>query len=208
MFFLILTQTLILSLRKGGGALGTLGFYVLVFTLFTFAMGQEGIHRYALPVMCVALLLANVVSLPLLYERDFEDGMLEQYLLAPMALELLVLAKLIGQWMVQLLPIVLMLPLLGIMANVTLQTNSENCLRLFLISPSLIAVGSLTAALTLGSKRGGVLPALISLPLTIPLVIFGCNVAGEGAMLMLAAFALASVPLACWLSAAILRMVD
>ena len=207
MFFLILTQTLTLSLRKGGGALGTLGFYILVFTLFAFAMGPEGISEFALPVMCVALLLAHTLSLPLLYERDFEDGTLEQYLLAPMALELLVLAKCIGQWMVQLLPILLMLPLLGIMANVSAQTNIENCMRLLLISPSLIAIGSLTAALTLGSKRGGILPALISLPLTIPLVIFGCS-SGTGAMLMLTAFALGSVPLSCWLSAAILRMAD
>ncbi len=208
MFKAVLNQTLSLAFRKGGGAMGALAFYVIVFTLFTFALGPEGMLRDALAVMCVALLLSSVIAVPHIFERDYEDGMLEQYLLQPIMLEVIIGAKLLGMWVVQLLPILLIAPLLCLMAGLDVAESSELLWRLFLLSPSMAAIATLTAALTIGSKRGGVLPALISLPLSIPLIIFAAGVHGNGAMLLLAAFAFASVPLTCFVSAALIRVVD
>jgi heme exporter protein B len=118
-----------------------------------------------------------------------------------------VLAKLIGQWLVQLLPILLTLPLLALMAGLSEGETYEVITRLLFLSPSISAIGVLTAAFTLGSKRGGLLPALISLPLLMPLVIFASSVGSGGTLALLAAGALASVPFSCYISAALLRMV-
>jgi heme exporter protein B len=208
MFSAVLNQTISLAFRKGGGAMGALAFYVIVFTLFTFALGPEGMARDALAVMCVALLLSSVIAVPHIFERDYDDGMIEQYMLQPTMLELLVGAKLLATWVVQLLPILLIAPLLCLMAGLDADVSSELLWRLFLLSPSMASIATLTAALTIGSKRGGVLPALISLPLSIPLIIFAASVDGSGAVLLLAAFAFASVPLSCFVSSALIRVVD
>jgi heme exporter protein B len=92
------------------------------------------------------------------------------------------------------------------MVGLQAEIAHELVVRLLLLSPSVAAIGVLTAAFTLGSKRGGLLPALISLPLFMPLVIFATGLSGGGALLLLAAFALVVVPGACWVSAALLRL--
>ena len=206
MFNLILTQTIKLSFRKGGGAMGCLAFYIIIFTLFAFALSPEAMREYALAVMCVSLVLASVTAQPLIFEQDEEDGMIEQYILKADALEWVVLAKFLGQWVVQLLPILLTLPLLAMMAGLPAAQALETCLRMLLLSPSIVAIAVFTAALTLGSKRGGLLPALVSLPLLVPLVIFASSLEGQGAALLLAAFACVSVPFSSYVSAALLRL--
>src|SRR5271154_4227021 len=117
MFLLILTQTIKLAFRKGGGGLGACAFYIIIVTLFTFALGPEGMRTHAGAAMCVALLLSTVTALPLLYERDFEDGTLEQFLLQPMLLEWLALAKICGQWLASIAPLLAVSPLLALMAS-------------------------------------------------------------------------------------------
>lgn len=206
MFSRILMQTIMLAFRKGGGALGCLAFYIIIFMLFAFALSPDAMQHYALAVMCVSLVLANVTGLPLIFAADAEDGMLEQYILKAHALELVTLAKLLGQWVVQLLPILVSIPLLAIMAGLNQEQMLACMLRLLLLSPSLSAIAVLTAAFTVDSKRGGLLQALISLPLTMPLVIFSSSAGGAGAEAMLAAAALASIPLSCYVSAALLRL--
>jgi len=206
MFSLVLNQTIKLAFRKGGGAMGCLAFYIIIFTLFTFALAPEAMREYALAVMCVSLVLASVTAQPLIFEADFEDGMLEQYVLKAPLLEAVVLAKLVGQWMVQLLPVLVIMPLLGVMAGLDGRYSAEIFMRMLLLSPSIAALGVMTAAFTLGSRRGGLLPALLMLPLLMPLVIFASSMGGQGAWLLLAASALVSVPFSCFVSAAILRM--
>jgi heme exporter protein B len=207
MFNLVFSQTVTLAFRKGGGAMGTLAFYIVIFTLFAFALSPEALKHYAVAVMTVALVLASVTSQPLVFERDEEEGMLEQFVLKAPVLEIVVLAKLVGMWVVQLLPILIALPLLLLMAGLDGAQSYDVMVRMLLLSPSICAIGVLTAAFTLGSKRGGLLPALISLPLLMPLVIFASSLTGAGALLLLAAAALASVPFACYVSAAILRLI-
>lgn len=206
MFKLVFTQTITLAFRKGGGAWGCLAFYVIVFTLFAFALSPEAMREYALAVLVMALVLASVTAQPLIFERDEEEGMLEQYVLKSPALEGIVLAKLIGQWVVQLLPILLTLPLMTLMAGLEEEPARAVMWRMLLLSPSVAAIGVLTAAFTLGDKRGGLLPALIMLPLLMPIVIFASSIGGAGTLLLLGAAALVSVPFSCYVSAAILRI--
>ena len=155
--------------------------------------------------MCVALLLSTVTSLPLLYERDFEDGTLEQFLLQPMLLEVLALAKICGQWLACILPILAVSPLLALMANLDTAQTLHVMLMLIFASPTIIALGSIAAALTIGSKRGGLLQALVVLPLYIPVLIFAAS-GGQGALLFLSGMLFATLPLSCFVSAALIRM--
>lgn len=208
MFSLILKQTLTHSFRKGGGAFGACGFYIIIITLFTFALGPQGIHEYAAAAMGVSMLLATTTALPLFFERDYEDGTLEQYLLQPVALELVALAKILGQWLAIIVPILIVSPLMAMFADLSFAQTTGALILLLLASPSIIAIGAIAAALTLGAKRGGLLQALITLPLTIPILIFAASAGGHGAMLFLSGVLCAAVPLACWVCAGLMRMVD
>jgi heme exporter protein B len=202
MFLLIFTQTLKLSFRKGGGAMGACAFYVMAATLFTFALGPQAAGHYAPAMLAVALLLATVTALPLLFERDWEDCTLEQYLLQPVLLEFVVLAKLAGAWAAQMLPMLLVSPLLALMAGVS---DMRALLPLLLASPTLMAIGAIGAALTLGARRGGLLQALVVLPLMVPVLIFASG-EGQGNLLFLTGLLCASIPLSAFTCAALMRM--
>lgn len=204
-FWLVLTQTVQLAFRKGGGGFGTMAFYIIVVTLFTFALGPEPMREHASAVMCVALLLSVVTALPLFYERDFEDGTLEQYLLQPAMLEILVLAKICGQWLACIVPILLVSPLLAVMANLDGGQIAHAVVLLVLASPTVVALGSVAAALTLGSRRGGLLQSLVVMPLYIPVLIF-TTAGAEGGAWFLAGMLFAALPLSCYVSAALIRI--
>lgn len=204
-FWLVLKQTVMLAFRKGGGAMGCMAFYVISVTLFTFALGPEATGGSAGAVLCVALLLSTVTVLPLFYERDHEDGTLEQLLLYPMLLELLVLAKLLGQWLSCILPMLAVSPLLALSCGLSGGQMSQALWPLLLASPTVVALGSLAAALTLDTRRGGLLQALVVMPLYVPVLIFAAS--GQGAAaLILSAMLFASLPLSCFLSAALIRI--
>jgi heme exporter protein B len=205
MFLIILRRTVAHAFRKGGGALGACAFYLIVATLLAFALGPDAMARHAGAAMALGLLLSVVTALPLFYERDFEDGTLEQFLLLPALLEWLALARILGFWIAVALPILLVSPLVAAMGDVPLHAMRNHLLLLLLASPTLISLGSVAAALTLGHRRGGLLQALLLLPLAAPVLIFAAA-AGPGAAILLAAFALASLPLSCWISAALMRL--
>jgi heme exporter protein B len=205
-FALILRQTVRLAFRKGGGALGTTAFYMIIVTLFTFGLGPESMSQHAAAVMCVALLLSTVTALPMFYERDYEDGTLEQFLLQPVLLEVLVLAKICGQWLASIVPMLAVSPLLAVMANLNGEQAAYIIIMLMLASPTIIALGSIAAALTLGSKRGGLLQALVVMPLYIPVLIFAASAGEQAAILFLSGMLFASLPLACFASAALIKL--
>ena len=205
-FTLVLKQTVQLAFRKGGGAFGTMAFYIITVTLFTFALGPQSMNEHASAVMCVALLLSCVTTLPLFYEGDFEDGTLEQYLLQPVLLELLVLAKILGQWVANIVPIIIATPLLSAMANLDYAQTLHVLCMLLLVSPSIVALSSIAASLTLDSKRGGLLQALVMMPLTIPLLIFAGSSGEQGAVLFLWGMLLATLPVSCYVSAMLIRI--
>ncbi len=205
-FLLILIQSLRLSFRKGGGALGACAFYVIIVTLFTFAIGVQAMSTHATAIMCISMLLAVITTLPLLFERDYEDGTLEQFLLQPVLLELLVFAKICGQWCSHIIPILLVSPLLSIAANLSFEQSLYTLVILLLSSPTMTCLGAISAALTIGSKRGGLLQALVVMPLYIPVLIFAS--AGDGGMLFLCGMLFFSLPLACYVCSALIRISD
>jgi heme exporter protein B len=205
MFSLILKQTLIHAYRKGGGAFGTCAFYIIIITVFAFGLGPEGIKNYAGAVMCVGLLLATVTALPLMYERDHEDGSLEQFLLQPVALEVVVLAKIMGQWLSVIGPILIISPAMAVFSDLDYGQTLQVLLKLLLASPTLVAIGSIAAALTIGAKRGGLLQALVVIPFYIPVLIFAAA-SGEESILFLSGMLFASLPIACWVGAALIRV--
>jgi heme exporter protein B len=204
-FGLVLGQAVRLAFRKGGGAFGTCGFYIIIVTLFTFGLGPQEMQAHAGAVMCVALLLSVITALPLMYERDYEDGTLEQMLLQPVLMEMVVLAKIAGQWVASVAPMLAVSPLLAVMANLDAGQGARSMLLLALASPTIIALGSIAAALTLGSKRGGLLQALVLMPLSIPVLIFAAN-GGQGALWFLSGLLFGIVPLSCFVSAALIRI--
>lgn len=207
-FSLIISQSLRLSFRKGGGALGSCAFYVIVVTLFTFAIGPQAITKYATAIMCVSMLLAIITTLPLLFERDFEDGTLEQFLLQPVLLELIIAAKICGQWCSHIIPILLVSPLLAVAADLSFEQISSAMLVLLLASPTMVALGAIGAALTLGSKRGGLLQALVVMPLYIPVLIFASaneQSSAQGGLLFLSGMLCVCLPLSCYVCSALIR---
>lgn len=204
--WLIFRRDVLIAFRRGGGTFATLAFSVMVFSIFAFGLGPEQLRGVAPGVLTVTILLSCLLALPNLFERDHEDGTLEQYLVQPVAMEWLTLAKLLACWCTAALPLILVSPLLGLMAGMDIKSAAQLILALLLASPSLIAVGALGAALTLGARRGFA-QALILLPLYIPVLVFTAT-AGEreGATLMLAGMALIALPLSCFLSAVVLRL--
>ena len=172
---LVIRRDLVLAMRRRADVLTTLVFFVIVVSLFPLGVGPElGMLRKMAPgVLWVAALLASMLSLGRLFSADYQDGTLEQMMLAPQSLSMLVLGKMIAHWMVSGLPLVLMAPVLGLQFNMSAQPLGVLIIGLLLGTPILSMIGAIGAALTLGLRGGGVLLSLLVLPLCIPVLIFG-----------------------------------
>ncbi|MDO8351225.1 MAG: heme exporter protein CcmB [Gallionella sp.] len=175
LLMLVVRRDLVLAMRRRADVLTTLIFFVMVVSLFPLGVGPEmGMLRKMAPgVLWVAALLASMLSLGRLFSADYLDGTLEQMLLAPQSLSVLVLGKMASHWMVSGLPLVLMTPVLGLQFDMSIQAIGVLILGLLLGTPILSMVGAIGAALTLGLRGGGVLLSLLVLPLCIPVLIFG-----------------------------------
>ncbi len=162
-------------MRRRADVLTTLIFFVMVVSLFPLGVGPETdmLRKMAPGVLWVAALLSSMLSLGRLFSADYLDGTLEQMLLAPQSLSVLVLGKMASHWMVSGLPLALMTPVLGLQFDMTVQAIGVLMLSLLLGTPVLSMIGAIGAALTLGLRGGGVLLSLLVLPLCIPVLIFG-----------------------------------
>lgn len=209
----VMLRDLALAWRQRADVLSTLVFYVMVVSLFPLGIGPEPatLRVIAPGVLWVAALLASMLSLSRLFAADHADGTLEQLLLSPHPLTLLVLAKIAAHWLASGLPLVLMAPLLGVQFGMQAGEIGVMALSLALGTPVLSLIGAVGAALTVGLRGAGVLVSLLVIPLCIPVLIFGAGAvdadAGAsayfsllGALLVLA---LAGAPLA---AAAALRI--
>jgi heme exporter protein B len=204
-----------LAFRQGGDAAMVVGFFVLTVVLFPFGVGPELelLQRIAPGIIWVTALLAALLSLDRLFAADYEDGSLEALSLLPLPLEAQVLAKCLAHWLVTGLPLTLVAPLLALLLHLDGAGYPALILGMALGSPVLSLLGAIGAALSLGSRRGGVLLSLLVLPLYIPVLIFGvaaveADVAGFGSrphLLLLAALLVAAVPLVPFAAAAALR---
>ncbi len=171
----MIVRDLTLAMRRRADVLTTLFFFIIVVSLFPLGVSPEmAVLREIAPgVIWVAALLASMLSLGRLFSDDFNDGTLEQMLLLPQPLSVLVLAKVKAHWLVSGLPLVLLSPLLGMQLGLEGDAIVLLMLTLLLGTPVLSLIGSVGAALTLGVRGGGVLVSLLVLPLYIPVLIFG-----------------------------------
>jgi len=172
---LVIRRDLLLAMRRRADVLTTLIFFVMVVTLFPLGVGPEPdmLRRMAAGVLWVAALLASMLSLPRMFSADYLDGTLEQMMLAPQSLTIMVLGKIIAHWMLSGLPLVLIAPVLGLQFDMSPQALWILVMALLLGTPVLSMIGAIGAALTLGLRGGGVLVSLLVLPLCIPVLIFG-----------------------------------
>ncbi len=215
-FISLLRRDLMLAYRHRAQMMNPLLFFVIVVSLFPLGLDPEPelLHTIAPGVIWVAALLAAMLSLDNMFRSDFEDGSLEQLLLTPHPLPLLVLAKILAHWLVSGLPLLLLAPLLGMLLNLGSESLFPLLATLALGTPVLSLIGSIGVALTVGLRGGGVLLSLLILPLFIPVLIFaaaavgnagaGLDITGQLAFLgSLLALAFALAPLA---TAAALRI--
>lgn len=214
-FAAIVARDLRLALRQGADAAMAVLFFVLAVALFPFGVGPEAnvLARIAPGVLWVMALLAALLSLDRLYLQDYEDGALELIVLAPVPLAAVVLAKALAHWLVSGLPLVAAAPLLAVLLQLPAEGFAALVAAMLLGTPVLSLVGGVGAALTLGARRGGVLVALLVLPLYVPALIFGAaavEAALSGAsarphLLLLGALLAAALPLCPLAGAAALR---
>ena len=176
-FITILKRDLTLALRTRSEIANPLIFFIIIVSLFPLAVSPEsGLLKTMAPgVIWVAALLSTMLSLDSIFRSDFEDGSLEQMLLSPHPMTVLVLGKIIAHWLVSGLPLIFLAPLLGVLLFLPTEAMPALLATLALGTPVLSLVGAIGVALTVGLRRGGVLLSLLVLPLYIPVLIFASN---------------------------------
>lgn len=215
-FLALLQRDLILAYRNRSELANPLIFFVMIVSLFPLGVNPDPalLQTIAPGIIWVAALLAALLSLDSLFRSDFEDGALEQFLMSPHPGFVLVLAKVLAHWLVTGLPLMLMAPVLAIILYVPWSALGIVLLTLTLGTPVLSLVGAIGMALTVGLRRGGILVALLVLPLYIPLLIFATNAIAaamtglpvDGQLLLLAALLVLAITLAPLATAAALRI--
>lgn len=184
-FIAVIRRDLILAFRRRAEIANPLFFFILVVTLFPLGVGANPklLQAMAPGIIWVSALLAVMLSLDSLFRSDFDDGSLEQMLLSPHPLTILVLAKVIAHWLVTGLPLLVVAPLLAIFLGLPEQALGTLLLTLVLATPVLSLIGSIGVSLTVGLRRGGMIISLLVLPLYVPVLIFASNaveMAGNG----------------------------
>ena len=212
---LIIHRELSLALRQTGDSIVIVLFFVLAAVLFPFGIGPEPniLARMAPGTVWVTALLAAMLSFERLFAPDYDDGSLEQLSLAPIPLEVTVLGKAIAHWLTTGVPLLIAAPVIAVMFGMPEQGYGALFASMALGTPVLSLIGTVGAALTLGARRGGVLLALLVLPLVIPVLIFGTAAIDAaiggfaiGAHLsLLGGMLLAALVLCPWAAAAALR---
>lgn len=212
----VVQRDLLLAFRRRSDLLITVFFFIIVISLFPLGVGPEAetLRVMAPGIVWVAALLASMLALGRLFSLDYADGSLEQLLLLPESLVLVVIGKLIAHWLVAGLPLVLIAPVMALQFGLSGDAIAVLFYSLLIGTPVLSLVGAIGAALTLGVRGGGVLISLLVLPLYIPVLIFGAGavsaevsgLGGEAHLLLLGGVLAAALALAPWASAAALRI--
>ncbi len=173
-----LRRELTLIWRSPADMVQPLFFFMVVVSLFPLGLSPkpELLALVAPGVVWVAALLAVMLSLDGLFRRDQESGALDQMLTAPVVSVLPVSAKLLAHWLLTGLPLALMAPLLGYMMQLPVPALATLTYSVLLGTPTLTVIGAIGAALTVGLNRGGILLALLILPLYVPVLVFGAGV--------------------------------
>ncbi len=194
---------LLLLWRRSHEWLYPLAFFVIVISLFPFAFSPDPeILKTLIPGgIWIAALFASILSVETIFHADMEEGSMEQWLLSPTPLAFLTLAKLAAHWVTTAVPLILLTPLLGWLFQLPMQSTLILAASLLLGTPILTLLGSFGVALTLGLRQQGVMLALLILPLSAPVLIFGVNMvlqsqagfSAAGPLLLLAAILMISI---------------
>ena len=212
----VVRRDLVLAMRHRSDVAMSVFFVVIVASLFPLGVGPEPavLRTIASGVLWVTALLACLLSLGRLFTADYLDGVLEQTLLIPQPLAVLVVGKVFSHWVISGLPVVLLSPLLGLQFGLGGDSLGVLTLSLLLGTPTLSMIGAIGAALTLGLRGSGLLVALLVLPLFIPVLIFGAGavsnslagIGSEANLSLLGACFLLSLAFAPWATAVALRI--
>jgi heme exporter protein B len=215
-FLALVARDLKLAARIGGsGALG-LVFFLMLVTLVPFALGPDLnlLARIGPAILWLAAVLATLIGLDRLFQADEEDGSLDLLRAAPVPLEVLVLAKVVAHWLTTGLPLALASPLFGLLVALSPAGMGATLATLLVGTPALTFVGAVGAALTASLRRGGLIVALLVLPLMVPTLIFGVSAANAATggtvpfatpFLILLALSLIAAVVATFAAAAALR---
>ena len=214
-FSLLLRRELTLSLRQANESAAAVFFFLLAALLFPFGVGPEAsvLARIAAGVIWVMALLAAMLSLERLFQVDYEDGSLELLAVAPVPMEVIVLAKCVAHWLTTGFPLLVASPILALLLQLPSSAIGAMVLAMLLGTPVLSFLGAIGAALILGSQRGGILLSLLLLPLLVPVLIFGVAAIDAAAMgldptprlTVLGGFLVLALALSPWVSAVALR---
>ncbi len=176
-FVAIIRRDLTLALRRKGDIANPLIFALMVISLFPLGIGPEAgaLSVLAPGLVWVVALLACLLSLDSMFRSDYDDGSLEQMVLSPQSLYLLSLAKVCAHWLVAGLPIALLSPLLAVMLALPEEAYMALLVSMLVGTMALSLIGAIGSALTVGLRGGGLLVALLVLPLYVPILIFGVS---------------------------------
>jgi len=215
-FIATLKRDLLISFKKKNDVVNPFMFFVIVVSLFPIGISPDSdrLSEIAAGVIWISVLLASMLSMDNLYRSDYEDGSLEQLLLSPHPLFFMVLAKNLSHWLVSGLPVVLISPLLAYMLNLPQAAYFTLICSLLIGTPIMSLVGSIAVALTVGLGSRGLILAVITLPMSVPVLIFGTlsvqaslnNTSPAGYLALMLAMLAVAVSLAPLASATALRI--
>lgn len=216
MFMELLRRELAAAVRDGGSVGTVLGFYAIAVAMMPIAIGPDLklLGRIAPGVLWISMLLAALLSLGRLFERDVEDGTLDLFAMSAVPLEVITVVKSLAHWLTTCLPLVLLTPVLGLFLNVDFAAVPMIIVTMLVGTVAVSFLGAIAAALTLRSKRGGVLVALLVLPMYVPTLIYGISTVSllmltpgsfVSPLLLLSAISLVSLVIGPIASAAVLR---
>ncbi|WDS53736.1 heme exporter protein CcmB [Vibrio aestuarianus] len=174
---MVVRRELLIAFRRQADIFNPLWFFIIVITLFPLSIGAEPslLARIAAGIVWVAALLSALLSLERLFRDDFQDGSLEQMMLMPVPLPIVVIAKVVAHWLLTGLPLILISPLLAVLLSLDFNTWLAVVMTLAIGTPTLSFIGAIGVALTVGLQKGGVLLSLLVLPLYIPILIFATS---------------------------------
>ncbi|SMN12166.1 ABC transporter involved in cytochrome c biogenesis, CcmB subunit [uncultured Candidatus Thioglobus sp.] len=170
-----------IAIRNPSSVLNPLLFFVISISLFPLAISPEAsvLSQIAAGIIWVSSMLAVLLSLNALFHNDFDNGVLEQMLIAKHSLPLLILSKIAVHWLLTGVPIILLSPLLGLFLFIDGESIKVLMLTLLLATPSLSLIGTIGASLIIGIKNSGMLLSLLILPLYIPILIFASSAVSQ-----------------------------
>ena len=177
----IIKREIRINLGNGGGALLPSAFFAGSILILPFALGPDNelLRKIGPGYLWLALSLACLVSLERLFQSDLEDGSFESLIVGPVPLSIIMLSKILGQYLAIIMPLLLAMPIASLMINIEIQYILPLCFQLAIGALAMFLLGGIGSALGAGIKRGGLLVALLALPLYTPIIIFGAGAAAQ-----------------------------